>query len=527
MSLNRLSGFVCTMFIGLICMSLLGVSATVAAPQGHFVMPIQGDPVMNPVIQPSLPSILVNKPIFPGLVRPREGDGSPEPDLAVSWTVSADEKSWTFKLREGVTWHDGKPFTADDVVFTFKAIADSKVRTRQRSFYTDVDRVEKVDDHTVRFVLKKPLAPLLAYLGYQTGIVPKHLLDGVDMNKAVAFHKENPVGTGPFKFKEFVPASHVTLEANPDYFRGPPALASITFKILPNQNAQIAQLRTGEVDFVLIEPPNLPLVQQNSELQLNVAPQFGHVYIALNNAHPLFTDPVVRRAMSHGIDKKSIVERVLQGKGQLSTGPIPAVMGWPYDPEVPTYPYDRKKAQSLLAEAGWKVGSDGVLQKDGQRFAFTMVVDKRNPTRVQIATIAQQFFKQLGMEVKLQTLEWGDMIKNYWRPHKYEAMTFYQIYAPDPDLFGFFHSQYVDKGRNLARYANPEMDQLLAEARNVSDTSVRKALYSKIQHMLAEDAAMIYLYYPQELRAIRQSVSFFPNLGIRNVLRHAEKIRKQ
>ncbi len=526
MRLNSLRSKVKTVFLGLMLVPLLGGALLMAAPQGHFVMPIQGDPVMNPVIQPSLPSILVNKPIFPGLVRPREGDGSPEPDLAESWTVAPDELSWTFKLRQGVTWHDGQPFTADDVVFTFQAIADPKLRTRQRSFYTDVDRVEKVDAHTVRFVLKKPLAPLLAYLGYQTGIVPKHLLDGVDMNKAAAFHKENPVGTGPFKFKEFVPASHVTLVANPDYFRGPPALDAITFKILPNQNAQIAQLRTGEIDFVLIEPPNLPLVQENAALKLNEAPQFGHVYIALNNAHPLFSDPVVRRAMSHGLDKKSIVERVLQGKGQLSTGPIPAVMGWPYDPEVPTYPYDREKAQALLAEAGWQAGSDGVLQKDDQRFAFTMVVDKRNPTRVQIATIAQQFFKQLGMDVKLQTLEWGDMIKNYWRPHKYEAMTFYQIYAPDPDLFGFFHSQYVDKGRNLSRYANPEMGQLLAEARNVSDTAARKALYSKIQRILAEEAAMIYLYYPQELWAIRQEVGYFPNLGIRNVLRHAEKIKK-
>ncbi len=196
MRLNSLRSKVKTVFLGLMLVPLLGGALLMAAPQGHFVMPIQGDPVMKPVIQPSLPSILVNKPIFPGLVRPREGDGSPEPDLAESWTVAPDELSWTFKLRQGVTWHDGQPFTADDVVFTFQAIADPKVRTRQRSFYTDVDRVEKVDAHTVRFVLKKPLAPLLAYLGYQTGIVPKHLLDGVDMNKAVAFHKENPVGTG-------------------------------------------------------------------------------------------------------------------------------------------------------------------------------------------------------------------------------------------------------------------------------------------------------------------------------------------
>lgn len=503
-----------------------GPARAQAAPKGSFVMPIQSDPVMNPVLQPSLPSILVNKVIFSSLVRPREGDGKPEPDLAVSWSVSENEKVWTFKLRRGVKWHDGRPFTADDVVFTFDAIKNPKVRTRQRSFYADLKETKKIDDYTVQFVLKKPFAPLLAYLGYQSGIVPKHLLEGKDMNKAVGFHKEHPVGTGPFKFKEFVPASHVTLVANEDYYGGLPNLKSITFKILPNQNAQIAQLRTGEIDFVLIEPPNLPIVQSNPSLKLNTAPQFGHVYIALNNEFPLFKDRRVRQAMSHAVDKKTILQRVLQGKGQLSTGPIPAVMGWPYTSNVPTYPYDPGKAKALLAQAGWKPGPGGVLAKDGKRFSFKMVVDKRNPTRVQIATIAQQYFKRLGMDVNLQTLEWGDLIKNYWRPHKYEAMTFYQIYAPDPDLFGYFHSRYTDKGRNLSRYANPKVDKLLADGRNVTDQKKRQEIYFEIQRILAEDAAMVFLYYPQELRAIRKEVKYFPNLGIRNVLRHAEKIKK-
>jgi ABC-type transport system substrate-binding protein len=225
------------------------VAAKPAATGGTWAMPISGEPVFNPVVAAGSESNHVNSTIFNQLLRLDKDTLKPAPDLAEKWEVSPDGKTWTFNLRKDVKWHDGKPFSADDVKFTFDSILNPATNTRLRGDLAAISEVQVVDPATVKFQLKSSFAPLPIFMAYTAGIVPKHALEGQDINTAAEFNKKSPIGTGPFKLKEYVTGSHTQLVANPDYFRGKPKLDSITFKVVPDPNAILAQLSTGELHY--------------------------------------------------------------------------------------------------------------------------------------------------------------------------------------------------------------------------------------------------------------------------------------
>jgi len=251
------------------------------------------DPILNPVLSPDIGSVLVNKVIFPGLVRP-DDQLRPSPDLATSWTVSSDGKVYTFALRRGVRWHDGVPFTSRDVQYTFEQIRDPKAGGFLWSDYTAIDRVETPDSFTVRFVLKSPFAAFLTLLGYNTGIIPEHAFHGKPIADNTGFNRTTPIGTGPFRVVSAVPGSSLTLEANPDYYGPRPKLAGIVFKLVPDANAQIAALRAGELDLITLEPASLPGVRDVPGLTIRQTTVPQHYFVGFNQRRPLFKPAPVR-----------------------------------------------------------------------------------------------------------------------------------------------------------------------------------------------------------------------------------------
>ncbi|MBI2526906.1 MAG: ABC transporter substrate-binding protein, partial [Candidatus Rokubacteria bacterium] len=385
--------------------------AEAQGPPGVLRISIIGDVTLNPFTQPQqLPTTQVLKVVFSTLTRYRPGDLQPVGDLATSWQALEGAKVWEFKLRRGVKWHDGKPLTAADVKFTLESIVDPKVKALFRSALKGLQRVDIVDDATVRIVFGQPFASLPIVLAWNVVIAPKHLLEGKDLNDLSDF-AQKPVGTGPFKFKEAVKGSHITLDANPDYHDGRPKLRTIVFKVIPDINTVVAQLRTGELDLAVVESVHRETLERAPQLSFKVTQLPSTFNISFNNTRWPFTDRLVRQALIHGLNRGLLVQRVVKGDAPVASSPYARAFGPFFNASLKPYAYDVGRAKALLAEAGFKPGPDGTLQKGGKRLAFELMVDKGNPVREQVALYAQQAWKQLGLEVKLVVEEWSVYIK--------------------------------------------------------------------------------------------------------------------
>ncbi|MBV6520543.1 MAG: Oligopeptide-binding protein AppA [Gemmatimonadaceae bacterium] len=485
-------------------------------------LPLINDPVFNPIIAADLGSILPNKIIFSGLVRPDE-NLRPTPDLAESWTESADGLTYTFKLRPGVYWHDGTPFSAVDVKFTFDRIADSTSGSRLRSDFAAVARTEVVDSLTVRFHLKAPFAPFLALLGYNAGIVPAHAFTGTTLSAATDFNRSRPIGTGPFRVTESIPGSVVVLERNPRYYRDPPALDRVIFKVVPDINVQVAQLRAGEMDIVQLEPANLASVQDAKDVAIVQTPVVQHYYVAFNADNRLFSPPDVRRALGMAVNRQAIIDGVLKGYGDLPRGTIPAALKDFFADSLPPVPYAPDSARALLALAGWTPGPDSLLRNArGEPFRFALLVDKGNPTREQSALAVQQDLRYIGIDVTIQTMEFASVVRDFVVPGKFEANLIWWTTPPDPDQFGFYAT---GQDNNNVRYSNRRVDSLLALGRATRDPAQRREIYRAFQAEEQQDPPVLVLFYPREILAVSAALRGMPALTLRDALRWSERLR--
>jgi len=507
---------------------LMGMPRTVLAaekvPQGGtFKVGIIDDPKIWP-LQGGIFNVLVNKALYSTLVRYHYETLVPVGDLAESWDLSDDGKVYTFKLRKNVKWHDGHPFTAKDVAFTFKTWLNPKIPFYLRRFVTGVAGTEIVDDHTIEVILKDPASSFPALLAYLMDILPEHLLGKLSPSEMITpsgFLKK-PIGTGQFKFDKRVPGSYVKLVANEDYYAGRPHLDAFIFKIIPSKETQLAQLRTGELDFLEIEPTQIDALKRVPHIKIDSVKIVKYTYYAVNNQDPLFQDVRVRQAMIHAIDRETIRDTVMMGRAQLCTGIIAPVLKWAYNPNVKTYPYNLKKARALLADAGWKKGPDGILTKDGKKFSFTFVLDPGNPVREQLALYAQQAWKKLGMEAKLEHYEYGVIVKRIRsKPPDYQGNINWFIHPATPDLSAYYAT---GAGSNIFNYSNPEVDRLFAEGRNTADKKKRAEIYGRMQEIIAEDLPLLFLFYPEEIRALNKRVGGFPSVGYRDAYAWAHRI---
>lgn len=500
-------------------------AAQSAEPQqgGVWRMAIAANPTAYPITTPgALVDILVNKTIYNGLVKYQLTDGSIEvvPDLAESWEASADLMKYTFRIRSGVTWHDGQPLTVEDIKFTFDAVLNPDVNARFRGTISSVESVDIVDEQTVAFTLNQPFAPLPVMLGYNQAIVPKHLLEGQDLNEPVEFLK-NPVGSGPFTFSELSQGAYLEVVANEQYFGGRPHLDSIIFQVITDGNARVAQVRSGEVDFTVIEPPQVDSVANDPNLKVVEASQVNYYFFAINHTLPRFQDPRVRQALTLAVNREAIVTNILKGFGTVATGPIHPSLGEFYNPDVTTYAYDPEQAAALLAEAGWTKGSDGILVNSaGERFTILFNGPRGYPVLEQLLTYAQQEYQNLGFEVTLEVSEWSVHLEQYHNL-QYDMLVQWWITPPDPDLYAHYFSE---SASNWWAYSNPELDKQLVAARSEPDHARRVEQYHQIQQVLSEELPVVYLYYQQEIQVISQRTQGLPEMGYRDALSWADEI---
>jgi len=481
------------------------VAATVSAP-------VTGDAIVEgtigeastliPVLASDSASHSVAGQIYNGLVK-YDKDLKIVGDLAESFDVSADGLTITFHLRKGVKWHDGTPFTARDVLYTHRVIIDPKTPTAYAEDFKQVKSISAPDDHTIKVHYDKPFAPALASWG--TSILPAHLLEGQDITKSpLARH---PVGTGPYRFKEWIAGQKIVLDANPEYFEGRPYLDRYIYRIIPDTSTMYMEMKAGAIDLMSLTP--VQYARQTTSRQFSSRfnkfryPSSGYLYMGYNLRHPLFGDKRIRQAITAAIDKDELIQGVLFGMGQKAHGPI--VPGrWAYNPNVKDMGYDPKHAAELLAQAGWKEkNADGILVKDGKSFQFTILTNQGNQQRLMSAQIIQQRLKYVGIDVKIRIVEWATFLKEYIDKGKFEVVMLAWNISQDPDMYDVWHSSKTNPGElNFVGFKNAEVDRLLVEGRGTFDIEKRKQAYFRIQEILAEEQPYTFLYVPDALPVV-------------------------
>src|SRR5713226_4385888 len=328
-------------------------SAATPLVGGTVTIPIGADPTLNPWSPNAfVESLFINRVIFEGLTKPGK-DLAPAPDLATSWTIAPDGLSWTFKLRDGVKWSDGKPFSADDVAFTFNDVVLKKeLGAQNAASYAAVKSVTVVDPTTVRFDLTRKFAALSSFLAYNAGIVPKHILSA-DPLKTTTFNKGVPVSTGPFKVEKYTSGQSVSLVRNENWFGPKPSLDKVVFTVVPDPNTQIAQALSGDITIMILDnKAAVDRVKSAPGLLVTSRPLVQYYWLALNQTDPRFTDVRVRQAFVYAIDRQAIIKSVELGYGSVANSPITPALAAYYDPSLASkYPYDPAKAKELLAAA--------------------------------------------------------------------------------------------------------------------------------------------------------------------------------
>ena len=430
------------------------------------------------------------------------------PRLATSWEFSQDNRILTFHLREDAVWSDGVPVTAEDVRFTFSVQKDKRVGSAGLEIKDFIKDVEVVDPYTVRFHFTRvyPYQLMDANDGH---IVPAHAWGKVPFEKWRNTDFEPILVTaGPFRLASHNPNQTLILVRDPGYWAKPhPYLERIIFRVIPELSSQLNQLMTGEIDLVQSIPPReAQRIKDDPDLEIVEFPSRSWGFVAWNNRDPLFADRRVRRALSLGINRKTAVDTVYHGFAQLAVGPVLSSM-WAFNRNLQQLPYDPQQAAALLSEAGWKErNSQGVLTRNGRPFVFDLAYPSTNTLRAEIAVLVQSDLARLGITVRPLQMEFTAFVAAM-ESGQFDALLWAWEEATKVDLTTIWSSPSANAGsNNFIGYSNPEVDRLIAAAREEPDYSRSKVVFDRIQEIIVDDQPVTFLYESKQLVGINRRI---------------------
>ncbi len=410
-----------------------------------------------------------------------------------------------FYLRKGVLFHDGHPFTAKDVKFTYEAIMDPKNISPRISDFEPVKEVKILNPFTVKVIYKRLYSPALST--WQIGILPEHLLNkkalakeaiskGIepkDFSMRNSSFNRHPVGCGPFRFVKWKSDQFIILKRFEKYWEGPPNYKTYIFRVIPDPLTQEMEFYAGTIDHYNVLPHQVERLKKDPRFQAFSGLSFGYTYIGYNMRKPPFNDVRVRKALGMAIDVDKIIRYVLYGQAERITGPFVKQTNY-YDHSIKPLPYDPKTALKLLQEAGWRRGKDGWLRKNGKRFQFTLITNSGNDIRKAILAIAQQSWKKIGIDVRTELLEWSVLLKRI-NQHNFDAVVLGWSMGIEPDLFQIFHSSQTHPYQlNFVGYKNKKADELIVKIRQEYDEKKRIKYCHMLHRIIAEDQPYTFLY---------------------------------
>lgn len=408
-----------------------------------------------------------------------------------------------FRMRKDIKWFDGEPLTAEDVRFTYRLMIDPETPTAYAEDYKRIKEFRLLDEYTFEVTYEKPFARSLVTWAH--AILPRHILKNEDLLQTE--YSRAPMGAGPFRLERWEAGRRLILKANPDYFLGRPNLDGIIYRIIPDPATMFMELKARNLDMMGLSPQQYLYQTQGEFWEENFNKykylSSSYTYLGYNLEHPLFSDRRVRRALAYAIDKEEIVKGVLMGQGVTTIGPYKPGT-WVYNEDIQGYGFDPQKAVKLLAESGWKDhDGDGILDRNGRPFSFTLLTSQGNDLRIKTATIIQYRLKQIGINMEIRTVEWATFIKEFVDKRRFEALLLGWNIVQDPDLFDVWHSSKIEgRGLNFVGYGNPELDSLLVRGRRTMDRTRRKRIYDRVQEILHRDQPYCFLYVPMALPAV-------------------------
>jgi len=454
--------------------------------------------------------IVPTVPFFNGLTRP-DPDLVPEPDLAESWEVNEDGTHYTFTLRQGVTWHDGQPFSANDVKFTWELISHPENVTAAQlyAFFEkiqgapayhageaeEITGIKVVDDHTLDVTLDSPWAPFWT-IGSHQYIVPQHILGEVPVGEILEHeYARAPVGTGPFKFVAWQAGDSIIGEAFEEYYEGRPAADQVVLRVaVLDDNTKITALHSNELNATTISLVGRDAIGDDPSIQLVQIPGRANQYLEFNLAKPVFADLNVRKALSYATRRQEIVDAIYQGRAKIYNSVFPYDW-WATKQDSTIFDNDPDQARALLEEAGWVEGDDGIREKDGEKLSFTITaLDNKWPV------VLQQQWKEVGADAKIDTVDFPTLSTQFYTTGVFDIVAMnvpYSLYTdPHYSLPGYFLS-----ANNRNKYNNPKSDELIIAAASTNDQEERKRLYYEWQEVIAADVPHLWIGNPDEVGA--------------------------
>ncbi len=457
-------------------------------------------------------------------LRPSIAEEVPSLENGLMKLLPGNKLQVTYKMRKGLKWSDGQPVTADDVLFTYKALMTDGIQTPTRDYAMKIESITAPDKYTVVAIYKEPFVQ--ADMGLDSYILPKHVLEPELAKGPKAFMESDfnrkPVGNGPYVVKEWVPGSHMILEPNP-YFTPKPKLQRVIFKFISDTNTLMANMVTGAVDAItpvgLLFDQGVDLQKRAKDVQVDFTPALVWEHIDFNLDDPILKDKRVRQALTYAIDREAIVQALFEGKQKVAHSWAPP-KHYAYNPKVKVYNYDEAKAKALLAEAGWKPGPDGILvNSKGDRLSLTIGTTAGQKVREQVEQIIQGYYKKIGVELKIKN-ETAKVFFGETTPQRKFQMAMY-AWVNEPVSVG--ESLWTAKniptkengwlGQNRAGWNNSENERLYKEITMTLDKKKRIALLHRQQEIWAEELPAIPLYYRVDISAVKKGLQNWSPTG--------------
>ena len=481
--------------------------------------------ILNPILAADSASFDILGWFFPGLLGQDPFSGAIVPtEMAESWDVSEDGLVWTFHLQDGVIWSDGEQVTAADFKFTYDAIASDLVETPRKANLDNIESIEVLDPLTIRVTYGEVKCDALNNLSL--GWLPSHLYaeDYSDVMDT-PLNEAPTVSAGPFVFNEWMRDDNATVLRNDTYWKGAPNMDGWIYKIVPDPGARLAQLQTGELDLIGVQPEQLTTVQLDSSLNLHTYKDDGYSYIGLNLAnpenpqagqdeegnlieqdpHPILGDLAVRQAIAHALDYETIISKVYLGQGyQIASNVLPAV-GWAHDPSIQPYAFDTELAARILEAAGWTDSdADGVRECNGcstaeQGVALTIKLQTNagNTTREDLGALVQDQLNSIGFDIQFEAIEFGTLVQELLGQTFEMVIIGWTGLGTDPNDDSFWHSRFDTPGSgfNFVSYQNARIDELLDQGVSVPGCAPedRAPLYQEIQQIIHDDIPYVFV----------------------------------
>ena len=439
---------------------------------------------LDPRLMTDTTAYRVTALIYDGLVL-LDDKLQPQPDLATSWDAP-NPTTYVFHLRQGVKFQDGTPLTADDVVYTYTTITDPALKSPMRALYAPIKSVVAIDPNTVQFNLSKPYAPLLQYL--DLGIVPKHIASTDATSLA-----QHPVGTGPFTFQSWAKNSKIELVANKDYWGGAPTVPGVEIDVIPDNSARAAALEAGNVDLIMspMSSDDITRLQgESSRITATTMAGLGETFFTMNTKDPILSDVRVRQAVAHLIDQQTIITQIYKGVDKPAVSIL--LPSWTaYTDTIKQPAYDPAAATQLLQQAGWTKGSSG-WAKGGQPLKLVLQTHTEDPNRVQTIEFLQNQFQGFGIQATVKTSDFASFLADLLAGrYQFGMLGGLNWINPDRGLYNSFHTG----GTNFSFYSNPQVDQLLDDARSSSDAAQQTKDYQQFATILSQDVPYEVLSY--------------------------------